>query len=375
MIYLDNAASAPLLPEVINTMLETMQRFFGNPSSIHHFGREARVLIEDARKEIALSLNVSPSEIVFTSGGTEANNWAIASCVRAYNIQHIITSKAEHPAVLKPIENLSLLHNIDVSFLPHSQNGSINLTELEELLKTNTDVLVCLMQANNETGTLLPLKSVSELCQKYHAFFMTDMVQTIGKYPIDLKTTKVNFATASAHKFHGPKGVGFLYINNDNPIAPIFRGGGQERNRRAGTENTYGIAGMAKALSMSYENMQQNTGYILSLKNYMVSRLSEIKGISYNADSDKSGLYTILNVAFPKTAHSEMLVYNFDIAGIAVSGGSACSSGSINPSHVLETLGYANEKTAVRFSFSKLNSTKEIDTVIDFLKHFYNEKK
>jgi len=367
MVYFDNAASAPLFPEVISEMHDIMLRYHGNPSAIHSYGREARVIIEEARKTIAQLLQASPAEIVFTSGGTEANNWGIASCVKIYGVKHIITTQAEHPAVLKPISNICQSKEIQLSYLPLDNCGHFDLNYLDDLLQKSPKALVCLMHANNEVGTLLPLKNIAEICQKNKAYFFSDMVQTIGKYPFSFSNVKVGFASASAHKFHGPKGIGFLYINNDNPLDANILGGGQERERRAGTENIYGIVGMAKALVVAHQNMLQSITHITELKEYLKKALSSFDGVSFNGNCDKGGLYTILNVAFPNTVKTAMLVNNLDIAGIAVSGGSACASGSIKPSHVLKAINADTNKISIRFSFSCFNTKKEIDTLVETL--------
>ena len=374
MIYLDNAATTPMLPEVIEEMQKLMSEVYGNPSSIHAYGRKAKVVLEDARKKIAELIHAAPSEIVFTSGGTEANNMALRGCVQTYNIKHIITSKIEHPAVLKPVEDICKAFNIKTSFLDVDKLACIDTKQLEDQLKNNNEpTLVSLMHANNETGTLLPLKEVSEICTNYKAFFHSDMVQSIGKFSHNFDKTKVSFASSSAHKYHGPKGVGFLYINENNKINPTLLGGSQERNMRAGTENVWLIAGMAKALEIACYNIDETNNYISELKAYTAEKLRDFEGITFNAGSDKTGLQTILNVSFPNSPQSEMLLYKLDIAGVAVSGGSACASGSVHPSHVLEVLNVDANQQSLRISFSKFNTKVEIDNVIaiikDILKH------
>ena len=369
MIYFDNAATTPMDPQVIEVMQDVMKNFYGNPSSVHTLGREARVVIEDARKKIAGFLKVSPFEIIFTSSGTEAINTVIYAAVNDLGVKHIITSPIEHHAVLHAVENIRERQGVKVSYLPVDAGGVPDLLALEKLLEKSEKVLVCLMHANNEVGSLLPLKDTSAICAKYNAYFLCDTVQTIGKYAVSFQNSKIHFASCSAHKFHGPKGVGFLYLNGEVPIKPYIHGGGQERNMRSGTENIYGIAGMAKALEIAYRDMEQNQKYISELKRYMISKLSDtVPGIIFNASCDRKGLNNILNVSFPKTPQSEMLLYSMDIEGIAVSGGSACSSGSVSVSHVLKNIGEDTSLPAIRFSFSKFNTFEEIEICLDAIK-------
>jgi len=369
MVYFDNAATTPLDPEVIEAMIQVMKNNFGNPSSVHAFGREARVLIEDARKIVALNLNVSPSEIFFTSCGTEAINMVIEGAVNDLGIKHIITSPIEHHAVLHSIEKLAHQGKCKVSFVKIDHSGNFDLTDFENILSLNERSLVCLMHANNEIGTILPLKEVGDICEKHNALFLCDTVQTMGKLRIDATNMKIHFAVCSAHKFHGPKGVGFLYLNGNVKINPLLQGGGQERNMRSGTENIYGIVGLAKAFEVAHRNMDADVEYIKNLKAYFVKKLKEeINGIQFNGESDQKGLHTILNVSFPKTKNAEMLLYNLDIEGIAASGGSACSSGSISESHVLKAIGADLSRTSIRFSFSKFNTKEEIDRCIEVIK-------
>jgi len=372
-IYLDNAATTQLDKEVLNTMLPLMEEKFGNPSSIHFLGRQTRSAIEDARKTVAKLMDVSPAEIFFTSGGTEADNMAIVCSINDLGIKHAITTKIEHHAVLHTLEHLEHTGAIKLSFVNLLPNGHIDLTHLKHLLQTNERSLVSLMHANNEVANLLPIKAVSELCVEHNAIFHSDTVQTVGHYPLDLQSMKVHFITCSAHKFHGPKGVGFLYINNEIKIKPLLYGGSQERNMRAGTENVYGIIGLAKALEIAHRDMDAHQKHITALKNYMREQLiTNIAGVEFNGDSgNNSSLYTVLNVLFPATENAEMLLFNLDILGIAVSGGSACSSGSNQGSHVLRGIGADMSKPAIRFSFSKYNTTSEIDYCISKLKELY----
>lgn len=374
-VYLDNAATTPLDSQVLEAMLPFMKQHFGNPSSIHSFGRETKAAIEQARKKVAGYFNVSPSEIFFTSGGTEANNTAIRCSIRDLGITHAITSPIEHHAVLHTLEELEKQGRVKVSFVRIDENGHVKLDHLEKLLSENPRSLVSLMHANNEIGNLLPLKNVAQLCAKYDALFHCDTVQAVGHYPIDLSDIPVHFISCAAHKFHGPKGVGFLYINRDVKIHPFIYGGAQERNMRGGTENVYGIIGLAKALEIAYENLEAHKKHIVALKEYMAESLTEsIPGILFNGDCMGKSLYTVLNVCFPVTDFAEMLLFNLDIAGIAASGGSACSSGSEEPSHVLTALNVDQARPSVRFSFSKFNTKEEVDFALEKLRELYAVK-
>jgi cysteine desulfurase len=328
--------------------------------------------IENARKKVAKILNVTPGEIFFTSGGTESSNTAINAAVRDLGCKRIITSPIEHHATLHASEELAREKNIPFHLVQLTENGHIDLENLESLLSTYPEkTLVTLMHANNEIGNLLNVAAVGILCEQYNAIFHCDMVQTIGHYPINLSELKVHFASAAGHKFHGPKGVGVLYINSSIQIKPLLLGGAQERNMRAGTENLYGIVGFAKALELAMATNTEDSKYILELKQHMCERLKEeFPSIKTNGDSFGENLYTVLNVSFPKNAKSELLLFNLDMAGICVSGGSACSSGTTSVSHVLKAL--YNESAAdmvpIRFSFSKHNTKQEIEAVIEQLK-------
>lgn len=371
-VYLDNAATTPLDTEVLEAMIPVMKEQFGNPSSIHNYGRKTRALIENARKSIAKFLNTSPAEIFFTSGGTEADNQAISCTINDLGIQHAITSKIEHHAVLHTLEALEKKGKIRLSFVNLTNIGHIDLNHLEELLKENENCFVSLMHANNEIGNLLPMKDVGELCNKYNAVFHSDTVQTMGHYAIDLQAINVHFITGAAHKFHGPKGVGFLYINNKVKISPFIHGGSQERNMRGGTENVYGIVGLVKAMEIAYRDLNEHQQYIQELKNYMINELeSAIPGVEFNGDAKGSSLFTILNVLLPTNKNAEMMLFNLDIQGIAASGGSACTSGSNQGSHVLRTIGSDQSRPSVRFSFSKLNTKSEVDYCVSKLKEMY----
>lgn len=372
-IYFDNAATTPLDKEVLNEMLPYMTEHFGNPSSIHSFGRKTRAAIEGARKMVAKSLNVSPSEIFFTSGGTEADNMAIRCTIHDLGIKHAITSKIEHHAVLHTLEELEKEGIIKLSFVNITPIGHVDLVHLEQLLKENDRTLVSLMHANNEIGNLLPLKEVGEICSTYNAIFHSDTVQTMGHYEMDLQKIKIHFVTCAAHKFHGPKGVGFLYVSSSVKIHPMIYGGGQERNMRGGTENLYGIIGLAKALEIALRDMDDHQKHITGIKNYMVEKLkAEIPVIEFNGACQDNCLYTVLNVRFPHTENAEMLLFNLDIAGIAASGGSACTSGSDIGSHVLRGIGCDVTRPSVRFSFSKYNTKEEVDYTVSKLKELFS---
>lgn len=371
-IYFDNAATTALDPEVLDAMMPYLTEKFGNPSSIYSYGRETKMGIESARKTVAKILNCAPGEIFFTSGGTESSNTAINAAVRDLGCKHIITSPIEHHATLHTVEHLAKSGQATLDFVNLLPNGHVDLANLEALLAANKGkTLVTLMHANNEIGNLLDVKAVGELCKKYDAIFHCDMVQTIGHYPINLKDLNVHFASAAGHKFHGPKGVGILYINDSVKINPMINGGAQERNMRAGTENMYGIVGFAKALELATSRFEQDSTYIRDLKKYMNTRLAEtFEGVAFNGDCDGDCLYTVLNVAFPKTDKSDMLLFNLDMAGICVSGGSACSSGASSISHVIKALhnGHSTEIVPIRFSFCRHNTREEVDTVIEKLK-------
>ncbi|MDZ4665973.1 MAG: cysteine desulfurase family protein [Bacteroidota bacterium] len=372
-VYLDNAATTKLDEAVLEAMIPVMREEYGNPSSIHGSGRKVRSLIEGARKTVSKLLNVTPAEIFFTSGGTEADNTAIVQIVENHNITHVISSKIEHHAVEHTVSVLEKKGKIKASWVNMDSKGNVDLIHLEELLKNNPRSLVSLMHANNEIGTLLPIKEVGELCAKYDAFFHSDTVQTIGHYPIDLKDIKVHFITCAAHKFHGPKGVGFLYINHTVKIDPFINGGSQERNMRGGTENVYGIIGLAKALEICYKEMDEHIQYISDLKAYMMQKLKDsISGMGFNGETEPSkSLYTVLNCCFPKHVNAEMLLFNLDIAGIYASGGSACTSGSNQGSHVLRGIGADMDRPSVRFSFCKHNTKEEIDFVVKKLAELF----
>lgn len=371
-IYFDNAATTALDPEVLDAMMPYLTEKFGNPSSIYSYGRETKMAIETARKTVARILNCNPGEIFFTSGGTESSNTAIHASIRDLGCRHIITSPVEHHATLHTVEELAKSGSARLSFVQLTEKGHIDMAHLEQLLADAPEkTLVTLMHANNEVGNLLDIHAVGELCKKYDAIFHSDTVQTVGHYPFDLKHTHVHFINGAGHKFHGPKGVGILYVNEDIKIKPMINGGSQERNMRAGTENLYGIVGFAKALEMATEHYEKDSAYIASLKEYMCGRLQEaFEGVICNGDTQGRSLYTVLNVSFPRTEKSDMLLFNLDMAGICVSGGSACSSGASSISHVIKALynGQSETMVPIRFSFSKNNTREEVDAVIGKLR-------
>ncbi|MFZ9742686.1 MAG: cysteine desulfurase family protein [Chitinophagaceae bacterium] len=368
-IYFDNAATTPIDPLVVDVMVPFLSTHFGNPSSIYSYGRENRLAIEKARKSVANILKAQPSEIFFTSGGTESSNTAIFNAVRELGCKRIITSRIEHHATLHSVEFLHKNSEASLEFVNILSNGHIDLEDLEKKLKeSSVKTLVTLMHANNEIGNITDIKAVGEICKQNGAIFHADTVQTVGHFPIDLSNTYVDFITGAGHKFHGPKGIGLMYINQRNKISPFIHGGGQERNMRAGTENIYGIIGFAKALELANENHKVDSVYILSLKQYLKNRLTEtVPGVIFNGDPDGNSLYTVLSVGFPHSEKSEMLLFNLDINHICVSGGSACSSGANQGSHVINALKTQPQST-VRFSFSKYNTKEEIDQVVETIK-------
>lgn len=376
-IYLDNAATTPLDPEVFEAMKPFLMNDFGNPSSTHSHGRKVRAAIESSRKKVAELLNCTPGEIIFTSGGTEADNTLITSTVHTYGIKHVISSAIEHHAVLHTIENLHKAGIVQAHTVQLDENGHVDLDHLKKLIAQYPGALVSLMHANNELGNLLDLKAVGELCKDGNAFFHSDTVQTIGHYRHNMKELFVCGMTAAAHKFHGPKGIGFMYIRKDKKINPFVHGGAQERNMRGGTENVYGIVGLVKALEIAYREMDAHEKYIAGLKSRMIEKLkAEIPGVSFHGDSAnlQKSLYTVLNVSLPESDENEMILFNLDLQGISASGGSACSSGATTGSHVLGALYPGSKRGAVRFSFSKYNKPEEIDTVVEKLAELVGTK-
>lgn len=374
-VFLDHAATTPMDPRVIEVMLEVMKTHYGNPSSIHAEGRAVRTVIEEARKKVASILNVTPSEIFFTSGGTEADNMAIRGAVKDLGVKRIITSPIEHHAVLHTAEELAKKNEVKLDFVELTDLGHVDLVSLKNLLESSSEkTLVSLMHANNELGNLLDIEAVSELCQEFGALFHSDTVQTVGQLPIDLQKTKIDFIAGAAHKFNGPKGVGFIYISNRNKIQPLITGGAQERNMRGGTENVYGIVGLAKALELSSESMQAKQAHLAHLKSYMMQRLEEsVPGIAFNGDAKGRSTYTVLNVSFPPGKYAGMMLFKLDIEGISASGGSACSSGSDVGSHVLAKIGVRQGTANIRFSFGKTTTQEEIDFALEKLIAIQNE--
>lgn len=369
-IYFDNAATTTLDPVVLEAMMPYLTEKFGNPSSIYSYGRESRLAIENARKSVAKILRAHPAEIFFTSGGTESSNTAITAAVRDLGCTHIISSPLEHHATLHTIEHLHRKGEAALSYVNLLPNGHIDLEDLEHQLAGSSEkTLVTLMHANNEIGNILDIHSVGELCKLYGAIFHSDTVQTVGHFPFDLRNTPIHFITGAGHKFHGPKGVGLLYINENVKIHPYIHGGSQERNMRAGTENLYGIVGFAKALELATANYEEESAYIKGVKVYMMEQLKKhVKGIAFNGAPLGRSLYTVLSVSFPKTEKSEMLLFNLDINNICASGGSACTSGAEQGSHVIRAINHNPNQVTVRFSFSKYNTREEVDYAVGKLK-------
>ena len=363
-VYFDNAATTPMAKEVIEEIKPYLHTYFGNPSSTHSFGRKTRNAIEISRKKIANFIGAENNEIIFTSGGTEADNMALRCAVTDLKVQRIITSKIEHHAVGHTAECLKESHNIELVYLDTDEFGNPSINQLKELLQNNTKTLVSLMHANNEIGTLLPIEEVAWLCSQYdHVFFHSDTVQTMGHYYFDVKKLKIDFLVCSAHKFHGPKGIGFLYVNKNLNLNPIITGGSQERSHRGGTENLYGIIGLGKAMELAFTEIEDHQKQVSKLKNYLKDELIKIDSrIKFNGEVQKEkSLYTVLSVRFPKDICNSMLLFSLDIHGIASSGGSACSSGSNKGSHVLAELPDQENYQSVRFSFSRYNSKEEVD--------------
>jgi cysteine desulfurase len=367
-IYFDNAATTPLDPLVLEAMLPYLTDKFGNPSSIYSFGRETRLAIESARKKVASILQAHPAEIFFTSGGTESTNTVVNGALRDLGCTHIITSPIEHHATLHTVQEAERRGEASISYVNVLDNGHVDLEHLDQLMSGHADqkILVSLMHANNEIGNITDLHAVGKLCVDYGAIFHSDTVQTVGHFPLDLRATPVHFITGSAHKFHGPKGAGLLYINENVRIGPYLQGGGQERNMRAGTENVYGIVGFARALELATEHYEEERAHIDGIKKYAMKEMQEkIENVGFNGDPAGDSLYTVLSVRFPKTERSEMLLLNLDIHGICASGGSACTSGADQGSHVIRAINNDPNRITVRFSFSKFNTKEEVDFTIE----------
>jgi cysteine desulfurase len=374
-VFFDNAATTPMAPEVIDVMTDIMKNHYGNPSSQHSFGRATRSIIETSRKKIANFLNTSPGNIFFTSGGTEADNMAIKCGIKDHNITHAITSKLSHHAVLHPLEELEKSGVIKLSYVEVNEKGQVSLSNLKELLESHPRTFVSILHANNEIGTIQDITAIGDICKEHNAIFHSDTVQTMAHYRYDLQKINVDFIAASAHKFHGPKGVGFVYISDNIKISPLLSGGSQERNMRAGTENLIGIAAIAHAMEMAYEKMEEETEYIKAIKSHMIAELKKhIPQVKFNGmcDDIDNSLYTVLSCSFTETPIAEMLLFNLDIKGIACSGGSACTSGSNKGSHVIQEINPNSKRPSVRFSFSKYNTIEEVDYVVDVLKGLFS---
>tara|TARA_Y100000385_G_scaffold189726_1_gene196037 strand:- start:642 stop:1781 length:1140 start_codon:yes stop_codon:yes gene_type:complete len=369
-VYLDNAATTPIAPEVTKAITEVLENDFGNPSSTHSYGRHVKAHIENSRRNIAKHINCSPSEIVFTSGGTEADNMALTSSICNLGIKRIITSSIEHHAVGHTVEFLFDQGRVQLDIVNVDKKGHVDLVHLEQLLSSKEKTLVSLMHANNEIGNLLPIHKVSEICKNYNAYFHSDTVQTMGHYTFDLQKLDIDFITGAAHKFHGPKGIGFLYINKNIKPHAFIHGGSQERQMRGGTENVYGIVGLSKAMDLAYEDLKEHQNHVLGLKQYMINEFKSFSNeISFHGDIDsENSLYTVLNVCFPKTEKSGMLLFTLDLKGVAVSGGSACTSGATSASHVLLGIKADTSRPNVRFSFSRYTTKEEIDYALEQVK-------
>jgi len=366
-VYLDNAATTPMAPEVVAAMSDVLLNHFGNPSSTHSYGRSSKALLETARRNIAQHLNCASSELFFTSGGTEADNLACHIAVQELGVKRIISTSIEHHAVGHTVEMYRDRYNVQLHNLSLDAQGHIDLSELDALLKDPIPTLVSLMHANNEIATLIPLSQIAQLCRSYGAYFHSDTVQTMGHYAFDLKEMDVDFITCAAHKFHGPKGIGFLYVNKRIKMAPMILGGSQERGFRGGTENLAGIVGLSKAFDLAYEDLQGHQSHVQGLKSYMMGRLKDhFSDIAFHGDTTPEGsLYTVLNVCFPPTEKASMLLFTLDLKGVAVSGGSACTSGAAKGSHVLEGIGADMTRPNVRFSFSRYTTREEIDFALE----------
>ncbi|MBJ23207.1 MAG: cysteine desulfurase [Euryarchaeota archaeon] len=367
-VYFDNAATTPIEKKVLDKMLPFMEEGYGNPSSIHKRGREIKSAIEKSRAMVAEILCCEPGEIFFTSGGTEADNMFLINTVYEKNIDSVITSKIEHHAVLHCCDFLNKSYNTNIKYVKTDEKGKVDLEDLESLLKKNSNSVVSLMHGNNEIGNINNLKQLSKVCEQHRVILHSDTVQTVGHYPINLNEIEIHGIVGSAHKFHGPKGIGFLYLNNKHKISPFIHGGAQERNMRGGTENVYGIVGLSEALSLASEEMENHKSKILSVKKHMISALkNKIKGVRFNGLSESSdeSLYTVLNVSIPEIEDQQMFLFNLDINNIAASAGSACTSGSDSGSHVLNEIKTEKNHVNVRFSFSKYNTIEEVDYVIE----------
>lgn len=370
-VYLDNASTTPIAPEVIEEMMPYFATYYGNPSSIHSHGRKAKSALEQARKTIAQCMGVTPAEIIFTSGGTEADNMALRLAVQNLGVKHIITSPIEHHAVLNTAIDLQINGLVSVHLLTIDEKGNVDLSQLPSLLQSYPNALVSLMHANNEIGNIIDLMEVAHICQQHNAFFHSDTVQTMGNLPLDFSQLNVDFAVGAAHKFNGPKGVGFLYVNKRCKLTSFITGGGQERSHRAGTENLPGIVGMAKALQLACDELELKATKLSHLKKELISGvLAQIPGAHVNGDPDNS-LFTVANIAFPPVIPQDIFLFQLDLKGISISGGSACSSGSAKMSHVLSHLPGFDKHNHIRFSFGKYSQLDDVHFVIQVLKDLY----
>lgn len=374
-IYLDNAATTPMADEVIEAMVPMMREHYGNPSSTHAHGRKVRGIIEEARGTVAKLLNCAPGEIFFTSGGTEADNLALRGSVAKLGVQNIISSAIEHHAVLHTVEELHQMQNIGLDFVKIDEKGHVDMQHLGQLLQQKPHTLVSLMHANNEIGNMIDIQAVGEMVHNANGFFHCDTVQTMGHFPFDLNQGHIDFLAGAGHKFNGPKGCGFIYINKKNKIVPQITGGAQEREMRGGTENVIGIVGLAKALEIAYRDIDAKKQHITQLKTAMMDLLrQQIPGVSFNGDPEGRSLYTVLSVSLPPNDMSSMLLFQLDLAGISCSGGSACSSGATGGSHVINAIYPNTDRTTIRFSFGKHNTLDEIQYTVNQLATWYGNK-
>jgi len=376
-VYLDNAATTPIANEVFEEMAPYLKNEFGNPSSTHSFGRKAKGVIETARRKVAAFIHAKPAEIIFTSGGTEADNMAINTAINKLDVERIITTSIEHQAVIRTAENIAKSKSVELVLVNLLPSGHVDLEDLEKKLQENDKkTLVSLMHGNNEIGNLLPLQQVSQLCRKHRAYFHSDTVQTMAHYAFNLEELDIDFITCAAHKFHGPKGVGFLYLKSDIKGLPFIYGGAQERGLRGGTENLYGIVGLAKAMEIAYEDLPAHQKQVQELKSYMIQELRSLfDDVDFHGDiTPEKSLYTVLNVALPPSSKAAMLLFTIDLKGVACSGGSACSSGSNKGSHVLAGIKADTSRPNVRFSFSRYTTKEEIDFAVKVLKEAYKKE-
>ncbi len=382
-IYLDNAATTPLSEEVIDAMVDVLKNNYGNPSSTHSIGQDAKILIENVRRNVAAYLKVTPAEIIFTSCGTESNNMIIKSCVDHLAVERIITSPLEHKCVAETVLDMKKRKGVEVAYLRPDHKGDFDMKQLEDLLKkSEKKTLVTLMHANNEIGNLIDLKKVAVLCKENNALFHSDTVQSMVHMDLDFSDIPVDFASCSAHKFHGPKGSGFAFVRKASGLKGIITGGPQERSLRAGTENVCGIVGLGKAMDIYLENMTDYATHIKEIKQYTIDQLSQkIDGVKFNGRSAEleESLYTVLSVLLP--FKDPMIGLKLDMKGIAISQGSACSSGASKPSMVMMMVVDEEEMdhtTPLRVSFSHFTTKEDIDALIEALseisKSFHIEK-